>query len=1226
MVLYSKLNLDMTPPSLDDYTPSLGESAAAARDEAWATNPSASLYNMVEMYRATGPRATREYVDPVSGVAYRFEPEMNPDALSIEEQQIKIRDAGLEGVLKPQEGYTQWALNILFARKKAELSNQFISSRSPASHFPVTLGAGLAASVVDPINIASAFVPVVGESRALSLLGKAKGATGRALTRAKIGAIEGAVGGALVEPLIYTGQNAVQADYDMTDSLLNVGFGAVMGATLQPLAGGVGDWLRARRGQRQPWQLTPDTDESRALMLQFRDSIRDARIAMGVDATRATEEAAADAAIFDARARRASYDFNRPVKEYYDRWMPEVQAALSPAFESLNQHGNELPSRFADMPMIEADSSQWFGAGKAIDTDSRNMRKAVYDWSRTAFPQGTTVANADTGWGVQVTPSGIKSSLHHGYDELLARSVPFIPQIIENGIYLDSIEKKSGLMSHIFANKIRLDGQDYVVGFVLREDDNGNRFYDHELTEIISPDWLKPGRDTSEEALGHRTNRGISSDRLKPGPALQEGNVVHRTNRGDVMNILRDRLGVNDGTGQVLFQTAPASQESLAAVRSMYEGTDAWMKAPNGKPTKLKERQWLQVRTPEFKAWFGDWEADPASASKAIDENGEPLVVYHNTDATFDTFSREKIGSNYSYSGNPGLGGFFFSTKESPGYGKISMPVFLNIRNAVEMQSNDTFGSADVFDNNSFELLRRAFINEDDFLDDFLDEEMPANGIIIKSSPNFAVQGDLYVVSQPNQVKSAVANRGTFDTSDPRILFQFIDPSRVQATPGVPDVVPVLRRIFHMNTMELDDSKAVVTVPREIGMSGSLTDIYQHDALYELYPELRDVRYEVVPEDRLPGNLAGYSPKNGIIYITTDPEVTPSVIAHEVQHAIQDVDERFDFGLSEEASQEVYSQVEQELKDKLPLDRARALAARIQYLSQAHEIQAFDTQNRFELTAEERAKYAPNNPSTYYQRKPKDSSPTITMESPRARVNFDATPDGRAVIEFFSTADASSAPHELYHIFRREMAENAARPDAPQRVREDWARIEEFVGAEPGQTWTREMEEKFARAGERFLLEGKAPTPALQDVFERLRQWLLELYANADAAGLHISPAMREVFNNMFSVPAEEADASFRYAVGDLATREIEREFAGDDARIDTAVQEGDMETVGALAQDAEVNLNETLTIAAQSEPETAGMISEQYAPELAAADVDIVKVRQMRDVLRKVVACEMGR
>ena len=222
---------------------------------------------------------------------------------------------------------------------------------------------------------------------------------------------------------------------------------------------------------------------------------------------------------------------------------------------------DSLPSRFADMPTIAADSTQWFGPGKAIDADSRNMRKAVYDWARTAFPQGTTVANADTGWRVQVTPSGIKASLHHGYDELLARSVPFIPQIIEGGIHVDSIRKTPQLLSHIFAGKIRLDEQDYVVGFVLREDVNGNRFYDHELTKIISPDWLKPGHPSnegpsSEGSSGHRTNRGISPDWLKPGRDTSEEALGHRTNRGDVMNILRERLGVNDGTGQVLFRVA----------------------------------------------------------------------------------------------------------------------------------------------------------------------------------------------------------------------------------------------------------------------------------------------------------------------------------------------------------------------------------------------------------------------------------------------------------------------------------------------------------------------------------------------------------------------------------------------------------------------------------------------------------------------------------------------
>ena len=51
--------------------------------------------------------------------------------------------------------------------------------------------------------------------------------------------------------------------------------------------------------------------------------------------------------------------------------------------------------------------------------------------------------------------------------------------------------------------------------------------------------------------------------------------------------------------------------------------------APNGKPSNLNERQWVHVRTKAFKDWFGDWENNPSEASKVVDENGEPLVVWH---------------------------------------------------------------------------------------------------------------------------------------------------------------------------------------------------------------------------------------------------------------------------------------------------------------------------------------------------------------------------------------------------------------------------------------------------------------------------------------------------------------------------------------------------------------------------------------------------------------------
>jgi hypothetical protein len=41
--------------------------------------------------------------------------------------------------------------------------------------------------------------------------------------------------------------------------------------------------------------------------------------------------------------------------------------------------------------------------------------------------------------------------------------------------------------------------------------------------------------------------------------------------------------------------------------------------APNGQPSNLTPEQYRLVRTPEFKAWFGDWENSPETASKVID-------------------------------------------------------------------------------------------------------------------------------------------------------------------------------------------------------------------------------------------------------------------------------------------------------------------------------------------------------------------------------------------------------------------------------------------------------------------------------------------------------------------------------------------------------------------------------------------------------------------------------
>lgn len=98
--------------------------------------------------------------------------------------------------------------------------------------------------------------------------------------------------------------------------------------------------------------------------------------------------------------------------------------------------------------------------------------------------------------------------------------------------------------------------------------------------------------------------------------------------------------------------------EQYAYIRDKYVGTEEYMRAPNGKASNLTENQWIMVRTPNFKKWFGDWENDPENASKVLDENGEPREVYHGTyGGEFDVFDIAK-GSFESDMGR----GFYFTS------------------------------------------------------------------------------------------------------------------------------------------------------------------------------------------------------------------------------------------------------------------------------------------------------------------------------------------------------------------------------------------------------------------------------------------------------------------------------------------------------------------------------------------------------------------------------------
>lgn len=269
----------------------------------------------------------------------------------------------------------------------------------------------------------------------------------------------------------------------------------------------------------------------------------------------------------------------------------------------------------------------------------------------------------------------------------------------------------------------------------------------------------------------------------------------------------------------LLNKVKPGAHDQLAEERAEIErrakedGT--WMKAPNGKESNLTEEQWVTVRTRQFKDWFGDWEEDPENSSQAVDENGEPLVVYHGTEEDFNIFELfEETGVTNTFQEIPS-GSYMFTPDEyaAEQYGEVR-PMFLNTRDMLDLRSKESilkvirymwsdasYYGPETLDPDSEETVVNGLapLIKDDgrlFAMDFSDEEMRDEQIeekwhfIQQLIENYckdrgydgycfndSARGEecvSYGVFLPNQIKSATDNVGTFDETNPDIRYQFV--------------------------------------------------------------------------------------------------------------------------------------------------------------------------------------------------------------------------------------------------------------------------------------------------------------------------------------------------------------------------------------------------------------------------------------------------------------------
>ena len=252
-------------------------------------------------------------------------------------------------------------------------------------------------------------------------------------------------------------------------------------------------------------------------------------------------------------------------------------------------------------------------------------------------------------------------------------------------------------------------------------------------------------------------------------------------------------LKPNDGTVRYRITNSDIKKEEDAIIaKAKANGT--YMKTPNGNPTKLSPKQWVQVRTKAFKDWFGDWENDPENASQVV-ENGEPRVVYHQTNSTI--FVNRKTGENFNnlswkekdYWKNEASEkewnntweekDFYVFDNKSYGRRSIEMPAFFF---ATEYDEYHEYGERTIA---AFLNIRKPIVNPDipnigvtntageDAMNYYI--EQGYDGFIREDD------GEVYEINAffNNQIKSADDNIGTFDPTDADIRYRVVKDKKI---------------------------------------------------------------------------------------------------------------------------------------------------------------------------------------------------------------------------------------------------------------------------------------------------------------------------------------------------------------------------------------------------------------------------------------------------------------
>ena len=280
-------------------------------------------------------------------------------------------------------------------------------------------------------------------------------------------------------------------------------------------------------------------------------------------------------------------------------------------------------------------------------------------------------------------------------------------------------------------------------------------------------------------------------------------NVLSTAYDKDSAELVREAIAL-ENIGDVGIYYAKKEATMLAGARVQFPKRLQRLVASTPIIHKFNEKVNRNISTntqsQQFLRWFGDWLNHPKDASKVVNDDGSPRVVYHGTNSEFWTFDIGKSGKNF---GDVSEGLFFFTNKKngyqdsasdyakraaSKGGNERIIECYLDIKKPLHIYSDGYYTPTSYFDSNAKAIYGEYLRGNYD-------------GIIIENSDKSIDDSVIYMLDDPSQIKSATDNIGTFDRNNPDIRYQ--QRAKSEETLRAETAETILRDKYNVNVGKL---------------------------------------------------------------------------------------------------------------------------------------------------------------------------------------------------------------------------------------------------------------------------------------------------------------------------------------------------------------------------------------------------------------------------------------